>query len=999
MISTIPWFIGHTYAQPNVTPLNLMTATQWGGENGLVSNNITSAIQARSGFLWITTYNGLMRFDGHRLDVYDRRTIPFLSTDAFYQAYELADGSLWFAAQGSGIVHLDNGRFTSFPKQHPDALPKSIRCLYFDSDGTVWAGSNNVGLYSIRGNEVRAVGSTFLHDISIMDIVRDKNNILWIGTDGYGLFRYDGISFKQFTTYDGLSSDFVNALEISAEGELLIGTSNGLSILENGNIEPYDSLIGKHINAITVDVQGYAWIGTENGLARISKTKKYFEFASEENGFPYSRINGISFDREGSAWISTGRHGLIQLKETGIINYTATHGLSTNRTNIIVEGPGQTMFIGSDAGTLDIYKNGAIKSLPLKSSLNNNGIRDILIAHPDTVWIATYKGILRITPKEEKLFTKNDGLPADDMRRILKDTRGNLWLASRSGGVAKFRNNKVIEIYDRKNGLESNYILALEEDRTGKIYIGTHNGGLTIIEPDETLHTYHINKDDAGMLIFNIHIDDALRVWVVTNTGLFHFDGRTFIPIKLKKVFVGETYFDWTEDQYNNVWVTTNVGVMQLKKNEVLQFIQQTVPDVAVKLYDNHDGMVSKECTGATRSVVTSTGKIWIPTVGGVSIFDPSKMSINTLIPSVYITVLQTDSQQYSPDSVFEIRPGNLRFAFSFTALSLLSPDRVEFKYKLNDVDKFWVNAGKERSAEYTNLAPGTYTFQVIASNNDGLWNEQGASMTFRVLPHFYQTYWFFAVVVILILSTFFGIYKWRVHAIEKNNRELRKVNSELDRFVYSASHDLRAPLASILGLVSLARIDRAHDVESYLQKIEKSVQRLDGFVKDIVDFSRNARIEMTIQKIDFNLLIQEAIDNLKYLNDHNKIKIHLAMQGTQVFYTDPKRLSIILNNLIANAFKYYNPEIPNPYIKIGVVCEANKKCIITIADNGIGIGPEHIESIFKMFYRANEQSQGSGLGLYIVHETVEKLRGTIKVQSALGKGSTFTVTLPSLKF
>jgi signal transduction histidine kinase len=240
-------------------------------------------------------------------------------------------------------------------------------------------------------------------------------------------------------------------------------------------------------------------------------------------------------------------------------------------------------------------------------------------------------------------------------------------------------------------------------------------------------------------------------------------------------------------------------------------------------------------------------------------------------------------------------------------------------------------------------------------------------------------------------------IYKWRVNAVERRNVELRKVNGELDRFVYSASHDLRAPLASILGLVNIARLENGKDFKGYLDKIENSVQKLDGFIKDIIDFSRNARLDVESEPINFKELITEIFDNLKYLDEKDVIKRIVKVEGTGLFHTDKKRLNVILNNLIANSIKYSNPHEQNPFIEV-YVKQNSKQVLLQVKDNGIGIGYEHIQNIFKMFYRADTKSKGSGIGLYIVKETLEKIQGSISVQSEYGKGSMFTVLLKALK-
>jgi signal transduction histidine kinase len=676
------------------------------------------------------------------------------------------------------------------------------------------------------------------------------------------------------------------------------------------------------------------------------------------------------------------------------VNFTTAQGLSMNRINIVVEGPDRTFYIGTDAGDINIYKDGEIKKINIKTTLNKAGVRDILPEPNGDLWIASYEGILKITGGKEKLLTTAEGMPANDMRRVLRDKHGNLWFACRTAGVVKYENGKIIASYNKTNGLSSNYILSMEEDANGNLYIGTHSGGMTVIRPDGTTKTFHVSENDAGVLIFNIHLEKNGTAWLVCNTGPHYFDGEKIKKIDLKGLQMGETYFDWLEDTNGNAWVTTNVGVLKIDYEQIKKYKQGTITSLQTKLYDNDDGMKSKECTGATRSTVSSAGKLWIPTLGGISVFYPEKLRDNKIIPPVYVTSIRTDGAVYALDKT-EVQPGNLRYIFNYTALSYLAPAKIQFKYKLEGIDPDWQDAKTKREAEYTYLPPGKYTFRVIGSNNDGVWNEQGATMEITVLPFFYQTYWFYAVTAFTVLLIFYLTYKWRISRVEKRNAELRKLNSELDSFVYSTSHDLRAPLASVLGLINLSRLEDRNK-EHYINLIEKSVKKLDRFINEIIDYSRNARLDVNATPINFKKIIDEIFEDLEYLEEKNHITTNVEIIEGVPLNSDETRIAIILRNLISNAIKYYNPANANPYLKIHVSSDENYGTIL-VMDNGIGIEPTRQKDIFKMFYRGSDKSSGSGLGLYIVKESVEKLGGRISVQSKIGEGSTFKVVLPSL--
>lgn len=983
-------------AQPFKNTIPQLMLTQWTGDQGLISNNLTSSIQSQSGFIWITTYNGLMRFDGIKFDIYHKQITPSLPSDSFYRTYEDSTGVLWFASQSNGITRYYNNRFEHF-LPNDSILPKSIRCLFLESNTVVWAGSSNRGLFRIENGQVSPVADSILKDISVLDILKDKQGTIWVATEGYGVISISKQGIKEFTTFEGLASNIVNTLALLPTGEIAAGTNNGLNFINHNTISVQEQLKGIRINKLEIDLDGTVWIGAETGLGRLSKDKNYFEFSDKNNYLPFSRINDLTVDDEGNLWISTGRNGLLRLRETPITPLTTAQGLSSDLSNCVIEGKNNDLYFGSDLGFLDHYVDGHVYPIPIKTQLNQESIRDIHLAENGDLWIATYKGVLHISDSHEKLYTENDGLPTTDVRRILADSRGNLWFATRSSGIVKFNEGKVTDVVDRAKGLSSNYILAVEEDAQQRIFLGTHSGGLNIIEPDGSIKIYHFSKQDDGMLIFNMHFDNNGETWMATNNGLFHFKDGQFTEIVIKQTAPGKTYFDCFRDGEGYLWLTSNNGLLRLHPEEISLFLRGSRTDVTPRIFNEEDGMLTRECSSASRALVGSNGLIYVPTISGVSIINTSQILDQQQTPSVIITGLQTDDQFFPLDAAIQLAPGNLRYTFVFTAPVFTSPTRVQFKYKLEGVDRFWVNAKTDRQVEYTNLPPGTYTFRVIAAIGDGPWSTQSSSATITIQPYFYQTVWFQTVIVGVIVLLLVVFYKWRVRFIVKRNEELIKVNTELDRFVYSASHDLRAPLTSILGLVTLARMDKETPTDSYLKRIEISIHKMDAFIRDIIDFSRNARVEITTEVIDFQKLIEDVVDNLKYLNEGNQIERTITVNGTEPFRTDRKRLAIILNNLISNAFKYYNPENEKPFIIIQVH-HTKSHCSITIADNGIGIPAAHLGHIFKMFYRAHEESKGSGLGLYIVKETIDKLNGKIQVQSTVGKGTTFEIQLPNLK-
>jgi signal transduction histidine kinase len=589
-------------------------------------------------------------------------------------------------------------------------------------------------------------------------------------------------------------------------------------------------------------------------------------------------------------------------------------------------------------------------------------------------------------------------MPVNNFRLVL-EKEDELWFGSRSGGLVRFKEDQIIENYGIGNKLNSNFILALTKDQNGNIYVGTHSGGMTIFYENGTSKSFKIKEDDSGILIFNIDPTNGGNAYVTLNIGPAYFDGDSIKLIKLRKDRISKTYFDIVDDQVGNLWVTTNIGILKIKKQDWFDYLNGKIGEVNYQLIDESNGMNNKECTGATQSTLGSDGKIYFPTLGGVAILNPENFDVEQSNSKVTLRHLYGDNIEYNVNSSnLRMPPGTQRFRFQFALLSFANPKRNQYRYSLIGFDEGWSKPTYSNNVEYTNLPPGNYTFEVIGSQDGTNWENSIASVSFKVLPFFYQTIGFYFLIILAIVGVFLFIYKWRISFIDRQNQKLKKVNEELDRFVYSASHELRSPLSSVLGLVQYAKTEEnLKDVQDYLYHIEKSVSRLDGLIGDIIDYSRNARTTISIEPINIYELIYDVADGISFSDYFKKVELNVTDNSTSLLISDPKRLKIILSNIITNAFKHHDPKnIKKPVVNIKIE-NHNDGLLVIIEDNGPGIDEKFQKDIFKMFYRATVETEGSGLGLYIVKETIEKLKGKIDFSSHPGTGTTFKLYFPNL--
>lgn len=959
---------------------------RWTGEDGLISNNLTSVSQTENGFLWITSFNGLHRFDGNGFELFDKKNSTFLRTNAFQSVASEEEGIL-VATEGNGVLRYQDGIL--FPV--PEFEVSSVFKLLIDSKGRTWCGTNLEGLHVREYGKVSRIAHESLDNVLIFDIYEDRQNRIWIATEGNGLFFYENGTITKYEVGDLAPERFFTTITQSANGEMVFGTVNGLYIgsVENDVVSQVPNLAGVYVNDVVEDQQGMLWIASERGLYRINLQTGYFEEFNAQNGLPAQQISSIAIDHEGSTWVSTKKAGLIRLNHGSVNMVGEREGLLSKRINTVVEKDGK-LFIGSDDGSIWVKEEGAISTIDLSTKREQVGVRDFLIEE-EKLWVASYRGLHLYEDKTETLLTTADGLSSNLIRRILK-TEDGLWLGSRTGGVMKIRDGRVTKIYNNKNGLNSDFILALEEDQDGNIAVGTHSGGIAVIYSD-TVISYQ--PEIKGLVNFNIHVDEKNRYWISTSAGVFLFQNGTFRKLNIDAAFNREAIFDFVPDTQGNAWLTSTMGIIKIPALQINQFAIGKIDTVEGRIFDTNDGMLIKECTGATRSTLLSNGAISFPTLQGIAMIHPEKLRVNTQIPKISITSFSVDDETI-PRGKDEIEPGKLRYQFEFAATSYLATDRVRFKYKLSDVDTEWITS-EDNQIEYTNLFPNTYTFSVIGSNGYGLWNDVGDSITFTVKPFFYQTFLFRALIVLFVGVVFYFVFVWRVSRVQAVNAELSKVNSELDRFVYSASHDIRAPLTSILGATKIAIDEQSPEEKNiYLNMISSSAKKLDGFIRDIIDYSRNQRLEVIKETINVRDEIGSMVESLKYLDENGKIACNLDVPD-QYFETDVRRLRVILKNIVANACFYFNPEESKPFVSIyGEIVGSD--LVVTIADNGVGMKKEVLNNIFTMFYRGSTDSRGSGLGLYIVKENIDKLGGKIAVDSVFKKGTTFTVTIPGLE-
>ena len=786
--------------QKDVTQYSLEV---WGSDQGLPQSAIQALVQTPDGYLWIGLEEGLARFDGVRFALFHKgNTEEFTYNDVIALHVDRA-GNLWIGTDGGGLLYLKHGKFTALTTK--DGLAGDVvTSIYEDRQGALWIGTQ-LGLSQWRDGKFTKY--TTEHGLSknvVLSLCEDRAGNLWIGTEGGGLNCYKDEKFKIYSANDGLANDVVWAIHEDKTGKLWIGTNAGLHYLYDGKFTRYttkDGLANDFVRAIFTDRAGSLWIGTLGGLNRWHEGS--FTTFSTKHGLSKDFVKALCEDREGSLWIGIYGGGLNRLRDGKFTNYSVSNGLSHNMVWTVYEDRSGNIWFGTDQG-LNRFKDGKFSIFAPSQS---NGLNRVTALHEDRAgnfWIGTAgQGLSCWSGGAWRRFTDQNGLSNNFVRSVFEDRRGNLWIGT-DRGLNLLQNGK-FRTYTTEDGLSNDGIRYLHEDRAGGLWIATRSGGLNLLKDGK--FTIYTTKDGLSSdLIRPIYEDQEGTLWIGTNGGgLSRFKDGKFAGYSTKDGLFDDLIFQILEDARGNLWMSCNKGIFRVSKQELNDFAAGKITSLTSVAYDKNDGMKASECNGSAQPAgwKTRDGKLWFPTVAGVVMIDPASIKTNTLPPPVVIEQMIVNGSVQDLKNP-QLAPGSKSIEFHYTGLSFLAPQKVQFKYRLDGYDDDWIEAGTRRAAYYTNIPSGDYNFQVMACNNDGVWNRAGAALRFSLQAHFYESKLFYFFCLLAFIFTGTGAYRLHVRRIRAREVEaaLRRAKEELESRVKERAAELEQAQAFLNSII-----------------------------------------------------------------------------------------------------------------------------------------------------------------------------------------------------
>ena len=944
----------------------------WTTDEGLPQKSVFSIIQTRDGYLWLSTFDGLVRFDGVRFTVFDKSNTKGLTSNRFTALYEDKDGTLWAGMGDGSLTRYRDGVFTTITR-----TAGMGEVLGFDRDLT------GEVLVKIRGKQF------YLHDGDLVVAppeYQTQDTKLYLAPSGA---KWTISKTETTEVRDGriihyplkLSFDYtIRPLEDSQKN-LWLADPSALYRLRDGRVTRYTgqswSPPDVQVRPAIEDDEGSVWFATGSpkgsvGLVRFKDGK--FDSYGGNSGLKGQTINCVFKDSEGTIWAGSSL-GLHRVTKQIIHSYSTAEGLSELEVYPILQARNGDIWIGSLNG-LSCYKDGRFKSVRLPEPYNV--IQSLGEDRSGRLWIGVINGLFLLD--KGKLKNLSTLVGQSTVGTILTDHNGHVW-AGTVNGLFELDGERIVAHYTTKDGLPADDIAVIHEDRQGQLWIGTA-GALTQFR--ERRFVSHRMSEGAGASLRSVYEDTDGTFWLGTyDDGLFRYRAGNFVNYRVEHGLFNNGVFQILEDRQGQFWISCNRGIYRVSRNELNDFADGKITRINSVVYGKQDGMLNVECNGGRMpaGIIARDGKFWFPTQAGVAVVDPGAVVINPKPPLVLIESVTLAREPLNFGAGVTIQPGQRDLEIAYTGLSYIKPDQIRFRYMLDGLRNDWVEAGPRRTAYFAYLPPGNYTFRVIAANSDGVWNDIGASISVTVLAPFWLRWWFWLLCLVAVIGIAAFIIRNRIKRLQRKHAEREAFARQLIESQENERKRIAAELHDSLGqnlfvaknwaLIGLNSIDAANPAREPLNEISETVSLALNEVREIAHNLRPYQLE----RQGLTNTIEQMVGNVRNSAD---VEFVAELDNIDDLLSQDSAINLyrMVQECVNNVVKHSQATRAWLFIKLN-----GNSTEIICRDNGRGFDPA-------------ASASRNGLGLTSMSERVRMLGGRYTLESAVGKGTTIRVVL-----
>lgn len=1018
-------------------------------DDGLSESAIYCIMQDMKGFMWFGTKDGLNRYDGYNFRIFrnNPHNTQSIGNNFIRCIAEGGTNTLYIGTDaGLYIMNTIDESFSKVTMKTDKGVDvtSAVNALHVDKNGNVWIGSMTQGIfiYNPKSQALKAVELEKYHlgQNAAWSIISDKSGTIWVGTR-LGLLRYNANTEKleaiegMFSTQDNSKHEILCILD-DDKGNLWLGTWDDGMRLYNKQTNQYISLYGldsrtyyiTHVRSIFQYTDKSLLIGSDDGLYLFDLEKeiiKRVDVPQLSHSLSDQNIYSIAKDRENGIWIGTYFGGVNYLN-TSLINIETyypdvVHGLLSGKAvSQFCEDDAGNIWIATEDGGVNFFDTKTKKiTQPIQTTYHNT---HALLFDDENLWIGTFsRGIdvyntrtkslinLRNSAKDEN--TLND----DCIFSLYKTKKGDIYAGTPVGLNKYNRNDNSFIRIPEANG----FIYDMKEDDYGNLWVATYGlGALRLDIKNNKWINYDTiqsrNNPIVGSKLTGIYIDNKKRViFSSEGRGIFIYDYKTdnFKNISEVDGLPNNVIYGVLDDPFGNLWISSNKGLVCFDTSNPRDF----------KLYNKADGLQSNQFNYKS-SYKTRDGKFYFGGINGFNSFFPKDLSEskNRIVPSIEITqinLLDNSDPELEKEiqtnlnkkEQIELPYNKSSFTISYVSLSYISQAKNQYAYKLEGVDTEWNYAGNNKSVTYVSLSPGKYLFKVKASNNDGLWNDQGTEIEIEILPPFWLSLpakMFYLLINLLIVYFIASYYLKKTK--QKQQQQLENFKTEQETLAFKSkieffttiAHEIRTPLSLISAPLEevISSGEGSNQTHQNLSIIEKNCDRLTILINQLLDFRKmdSTKYIVNPEIIDLRNHINELFERFKKTAQNKKIDFDLQMpaDGDLVVVSDEDALTKIIGNLLTNALKFTKDKI---VLKLEL--NSDKSYSVSVEDNGRGIADNHKDLIFDPFYQVQKDdgNVGTGIGLSLVKHLTEILKAKIEVKNGFKGGTIFTFTFSDI--